>query len=251
MKREYDQEILMKEHKNKGFQEFFLRAVIRSLLVSIASLGSISALAIPLIDTTGVSSGGLGSFGETNTATYGQTFTVTGAETVLDSFSFSFDDLNNPDAVDFAAYVYGWNGNRASGPQLYASSMLTSTNNGGSGGFETFDIDTNSLQLTSGSTYVAFFSSSNFFDGNTGTSSWRLSSSDVYAGGSFVFDNNGSNFGSLTTSNWDCATPCISGRDLLFTANFSVAAVPEPGVLFVFAMGLFGLISNRRRVLAS
>ncbi len=91
-------------------------------------------------------------FGESNTATYGQTFTV-GSEASLDNFTFYLNDNVNPDFTDFEAFVMGWDGTRARGGVLYQSASLSTTNNNGSDGFEEFSINTGGLFLTSGSQY--------------------------------------------------------------------------------------------------
>ena len=148
----------------------------------------------------------ISSFGETNTATYGQTFTVDGPETVLDSFTFYVNDNVNPDYVDFEAFVMEWDGTKATGPILHSSSPISTTNNGGSDGFETFTINTGGISLTAGKRYVAFFCASNLFDGQYGTGRFGGVVGSTYAGGSFVHDNNGSNFSQLTTSPWDNTT---------------------------------------------
>ncbi|WP_374438216.1 hypothetical protein [Inhella sp.] len=205
--------------------------------------------AAPTIDTTGASFGTVSPFGESNTATYGQTFLVTGAETRLQGFQLRLNDNLNSDFVDFAAYVYAWDGAKATGPQLWASGAQSSSNNGGADGMELFSFSTGGVDLVAGQQYVAFLSASNFFDGVNGTAFMELSNSDAYAGGNFVYFNNGNNFGALTASTWDCAGSCIGGRDLWFKADFSAPnnQVPLPASLYLVGIGLLTSGALRRK----
>ncbi|HAG80980.1 MAG TPA: PEP-CTERM sorting domain-containing protein [Cyanobacteria bacterium UBA12227] len=175
-------------------------------------------------------------FGEPDTATYGQTFTV-GSDNILNDFTFFLNDFSDPDAIDFAAYVMAWDGTKATGSILYQSGPQSTT---GASGMEQFTFNTGGISLTSGQKYVAFLSASNFFDGIDGLGSMGLPFSDVYAGGDFVYYNNGSDFSALTTNGWDC-TECGFG-DAAFKATFTSAqSVPEPasvlGLLTVSALG--------------
>ena len=216
-----------------------------SALAFVAIAGSVAAAPI---DTTGATFGGsASSFGEPDTATYGQTFTATAGSTQLNSFTFRFNDFD-PATVDFAAYVYAWDGSKAAGPQLFASGQLTSTNNGGADGYEVFGVNTGGIQLTAGQQYVAFFSASLFFDGSAGGSVWELSISDVYAGGNFVFNNNGSNFNSLTTQAWGCGNNGCGSLDAWFRADLSDGnAVPEAPSWSLALAALAALGAARRR----
>lgn len=212
-------------------------------LFALSFVGSVNA---GVIDTTpnwdGNSS--ISSFGEPNTATYGQTFTA-GSETSLDSFTFYLNDRENPDFTDFEAFVMGWDGEKATGSILYQSEPLSTTNNNGSDGFEEFTINTAGVTLNSGSQYVAFFSASNLFDSVFGNSIWGITYNDIYSGGQFVFINNGSNFSSLTSDAWFG----LENSDLAFSMTFSdgSVSVPEPGTLALLMLGLAGMGYSRKK----
>src|SRR6185437_5263 len=188
-------------------------------------------------------------FGETATATVGQTFTVTGGDTLLNNFAFRLDDSSPSRAVNFAAYLYAWDGQKATGSQLYASSMVSTSNNGGAGGWETFTFDTGGVSLATGQQYVAFLNASYFFDGTSRTSSLELSNS--YSGGNVVYDRNGTDFGQLTTRAWDSVTDGFIGSwDTYFVADFSAPTpVPEPGSGVLLLVGVAGLaaVGMRRK----
>lgn len=108
-------------------------------------------------------------FGEPDSATFGQTFTVAGAGTGLGRFSFHFDDFIGPDGVDLAACIHARERTKATGPQRFASGPLSSTGNG-AGGMEVVPIDAGGVQRVSGQRFVAFYSASLFFDGIEGSS---------------------------------------------------------------------------------
>lgn len=185
-------------------------------------------------------------FGETDTATYGQTFTV-GADTVLDNFSFWLNDDVNPDRVDFRAYVMAWHAsNHATGPVLWSSSTTTT---GGTSSYEQFTFNTGGLTLTQGLKYVAFLNASLDFDSIYGTSRMAARYTSAYSGGNFVYLNHGSNFSALTSPGWTSE----ASYDAVFLANFSAPSpvVPEPGsilaMLSLVSFGAGAVVLRRRR----
>lgn len=202
-----------------------------------------SAKAATVIDTTlswdGVQ--GTGDFGESSIATFGQSFFVE-TDTRLDYFTFSIDDFVNPDNVDFEVYVMEWDGVKATGPTLFKTEPMLTTNNGGLDGYESFTINTGGLSLASGSQYVAFLTSSNLFDGEIGTS-LLASVDDAYGRGTLVLMDNGVDFSMLTTENW----ARFENLDLAFTMGFNTSPVPVPAAVWLFSSGLIGLLGIARR----
>ena len=222
----------------------------RIIVVAISLLIGVNVGAETIIDTTpswdGINS--VGAFGEGSTDTYGQTFTVTGTDVVLTSFTFWIDDRLNPAPVDFAAYVMEWEDgvglqpSHAVGDILYQSGEQVTSNNGGIDGMEMFTFDTGGITLTPGTKYVAFLNSSLFWDGVNSSSDVGVipAGIDSYGGGEFVLQATGNNFVPLITEGgWNVTT-----QDLAFTANFS--PVPIPGAIWLFGSGLIGLIGLAR-----
>ena len=175
-------------------------------------------------------------WGVPNTSTYGQTFTVTGSNNVLQSFSFQIAQASTP--IPFAAYVAEWAGGRNGnivGSLLYNSGQKLFSNV--SSGFQQLTINTGGIQLNTGSKYVAFLSTSGLQAGSPSstTSFGNVFNGQAYADGEFVFYNTGDNFAPLLNSNWETFADF---GDLAFQANLTGAtAVPTPALL----PGLIGL----------
>lgn len=223
-------------------------AVVTAGMAASITLGCVKAAHAATINTASSWDGSslITPFGETDTATYGQTFTV-GADNVLQSFSFFLGGFES-EAVDFAAYVMGWDGAQAEGSILYQSTKQTKDSNSS---FEEFTFNTGGINLTSGQQYVAFLSASNFFDGILGTTGMGYLDSDVYSGGGFVFRNNGSDFSLLTSTPWE--TFIGNGvDDTAFKASFtSSAAIPTPALLpGLIGMGVATLRKRKGEALA-
>ena len=225
-----------------------LSAVAAGLLVSTLALTTATpAAAVTIIDSIQFWDGGssLSALGEPNTATYGQPVTVPTTDIFLNSFSFLIDDRLDPGPVDFEFFVMGWDGSKATGPVLFQSAPISTTNNGGSDGFELITIPTGGVSLVAGSQVVLFVSASNLFDDVKGTGD--VASASRVIPGNFVFSNNGSDFDALTTTDWFS----LSGLDLAFIAEFddtpSPLQLPEPSAVLLFGLGLVGLGFALRR----
>lgn len=213
----------------------------RSALAIILAFSTVAANA-SLIDTT-VSPyvGSWSPFSDTNTATYGQTFTA-GADNVLNSFTLYLDSASN--TVDFKSYIYAWNGSRATGGALYSSGVSTFSASAITG----FTFNTGGISLNAGSQYVAFLSTSGIAGGEDGSAFMPYSGtfgSDAYSGGNFVYYNNGDDFNLLTSQNWEKTG---GADDVWFKASFSSGNnVPEPGSLVLLSLGLVALVAGRRK----
>lgn len=179
-------------------------------------------------------------FGKPDTATYGQTVTVLAEAPRLDSFTFYID---GPAEQVFRGYVYAWDGSKLTGPALYTSPDRTLA---GTPGFEAITFETGGLELTPGSRYALFASVSEVYARTQGTSHWGyIRDRNTYPGGNFIYDNNGGDFGRLSSSTWDATDASEFWGDLAFQARFS--AVPEPAT--VVSASLAGLIVVGRRTL--
>jgi hypothetical protein len=187
-------------------------------------------------------------FGESNTATYGQTITVP-TDNVLNSFSFYMDDYGStidPEPVVFAGYVMAWAGDHATGPVLWSSAPMTSTNNHGAGSWELFTFDTGDLALTPGAQYVLIISASEYFNGVLGRGQVP-NGLTPYTDGYVAFLNNGSDFSALTSWSWIV----VASKDFAFEAEFSpsdpvIPTVPAPGAILLAGLGT-ALVSRLRR----
>lgn len=206
-------------------------------------LGVILALPIQLfaaqtIDTTTYTSSPVGPFGQPDSSVYGQTITTDSLGGKLESFSFYLRPLNE----EFKAYVYAWDGLKATGSALYESSV----NNIGTGfsGYQEVTFNPN-VNLSSNSSYVLFFSTTGLFDGSANVNSWALAG-EHYSGGDFVFTNAGNDFTKITSTEWSYTGSPAFG-DLAFKAV--ITSVPEPSNLSLSLLGLtlLGLASKARK----
>lgn len=179
------------------------------------------------IDTTPFWNGTtfISSFGRPNTATYGQTITADSSSRRLTSFTFNVSRQSGAD-IPFQAYVYAWDSvnRRATGSALFESPVMTVTGTG----YAAYKVSTGLLSLTPGHQYVLLFTTTNI-PGASGSARYgSVGTNTQYAGGQFVFINNGSlGLGSLTSSTW-----AFIPQDLAFAATFGLPYFSLAGLTF-------------------
>jgi hypothetical protein len=194
---------------------------------------AVSRLSAQSLDTIQVWNGTtfISSFGVPNTATYGQTITVLPGAGALTSFDFEIGNCTA--AVDFRAQVFAWDaGNqRATGASLFQSGVITVPANPGV--FQLVTINTGALALAPGQ-YVLMASTSQDQTINNACRWGSVGNNTAYAGGQFVFLNNGTNTAAWTTSQWS-----FIAEDLAFRAIFAggVPTMPE-WAMFLLAFTL-------------
>lgn len=214
-------------------------------------LNSASVFATTIDNVSGWSGSGVFNFGEDNSgvkvdsgvySTYGQTFRLNSSDdTLLQSISFYVNDswtLQNP--IDFAIYLYQWDGTRIVGNALFESLPLATTQ---ASSYELFNVSTGGVQMAHDTNYVVFMSASNFFDGNVGYGGVGITS-NTYLNGKFVYMNNKNDFSKLLAGPWGSNEL----GDLAFKLELTSATVPEPSSLLLLMTGLTAIPWLRRNM---
>jgi hypothetical protein len=162
------------------------------------------------------------------------------SQTKLDSVTFYLYPGGGQATYDFAFYVYKWAGTRITGDCLFSSPKTYAPYNNGYPVPMTFSPD---VDLMTNTSYVWFITSSPFFDGLQSRTSILCTSENNYLPGKAVLANNGSNFASLSTTDWTYIPDLPSYvHDLAFTMVFT----PEPATLLL--LGLGAAIIRKRKV---
>jgi hypothetical protein len=146
----------------------------------------------------------------------GQTLTVDATDNFFEDIGFYFDQASWGQTFDFFIFD-ALNG----GNTLFSTSFVVGS------GINVIDIG---QAFAAGSTIFVQMD----YNGFSGATA-HFSYIDGYAGGQSLFGAVGSMDGSYV------------GLDHRFIANFSAAAVPEPGTLALFGIGLLGIGAARRR----
>lgn len=201
-------------------------------------LGTILLAALPLaaqIDTEPIWNGSefISSFGNPNTATYGQTVTVPlGSPGTLTRFSFQIAGCTA--AVTARAHIYAFNGSTATGSSLFSSApfVIPSSN---TTTFNRITVNTGNLTLPGG-LYVFFFSISQD-PGAGGACRYGSVTNTAYSGGQFVFLNNGTDTAQWTSSSWSTIA-----SDLAMQSDLNIGAVTRVNVFSVPTLSEWAMI---------
>lgn len=202
----------------------------RSHLLAGAALVALSVPAsAQVIDTLPLWNGStfISSYGVTNTATYGQTFTPNAAQTKLSGFTFEIGFASAP--ITSQAYVYQWDSvnNRIVGPALFTSGLI---NVATGASYSAVTVNTGSLALTAGQQYVVFMSTSGLQGGQPFSSSrWgAVTTNTAIPNGQFVFQNNTNTFANLFTVNWSSISEDLAMQLFLSGALSSLLPTNAP-----------------------
>lgn len=107
-----------------------------------------------------------------------------------------------------------------------------------------YSFNTGGIQLTNGLQYVIFLSVSEYYTGNIQARMAR--SGEIYAGGNFVYYNNGGNFDALSTTTWDYLGGGRGDASVEIDFSNNASVVPEPASIVLLASGL-GMLGHRLR----
>lgn len=185
---------------------------------------------------------GIGAIGEDFIfPTSGQTFTAPLGTTTIQSFTFWLNDRLNPGFVDFSAHLVQWDGTKPTGPLLFSSAPLSTTDNHGLGGMEKFQFYLPSVAVEPGQEYMAFLTTLEIADGLTGTAYVGVLGSDVMTGGR-AYNTRSTDISSTLQRDWGFVQPSV---DFAFRAEF--IAVPEPSPIALAVCGLLTLAAFRAR----
>jgi hypothetical protein len=216
-----------------------MRRTLALVAVALGFVSSEPAARADIISTLADQNGHVGFWGPVGSGfitTFGQSFTATASDSILQSMAFSIrNESGNP--IQYRAFVIGWTGATITGPDLFSgpASSLSSQD-----GFQTVTQATGALALTPGQQYLAAFTT--IGQGSTGgQSDWGRVGPGTYDGGILVY-NQATSLAGLS-SDWKN----FGDRDLAFELDFRTSAVPAPPAVVLVGLGA-GCVALRRLV---
>jgi len=212
--------------------------IMNKTIVMAAVIGLLaSAAQATTIGNLGSENSTIMSWGLPDTAAYGQTFTLGSSATVND-VTFRINDFGT--AISYTLNIFAWGGNMTTGSALFSIAGLTN----GVNGMTSVTTSAGNTLLGAGQ-YVAFLEAA-----SSGSANWgSVGYTDSYAGGAFVFQNNGGDVSQYGTSDWSTDWQG-AGSDLAFAINTDAAqppAVPLPAGVSLLGGALAMLTSFARR----
>jgi large repetitive protein len=175
-------------------------------------------------DTLSQSTGMIGSFGEPNTAYYGQTFVATASD--LANIALRLPNASGSDAVEFKLLITEVN-MTATGPQPGAVLFESGPQSVSVGSAGDVSVATGGLQLVAGRTYATVLDSYALRDGINGTSRVAASTANIDPNGQFFFLNvNSGDRAQHFQLDWNDGISSDMGLRL----NYSGTGIQEAGV---------------------
>ena len=203
-----------------------MKSRLSCFVLKLAALASIAlpSWAVPVIDNRTPTPGTVSPFGY---SAYGQVFIPTGAETILDGFTFSLQ--KQPDyGTSFQAFIqrFDTTTHSAAGNILFTSAVFSTAL--GNYELEEFTFNTAGLQLASNTTYIAYLSTALLSTGFGGPTRMASVSHDPTNPnlGNFHFVGGGFDSSTGYANSWNP----VGSVQASFSANFSpppAAGVPE------------------------
>ena len=187
-----------------------------AVLVGVPAAASPTGGGKTVIDTLsgwdGTSS--LSPWGTPDTATYGQVVTIPEGDgiacgdppclkRVMKHEKYDISAHAGTGTMTFRAEIYGWDGTKAT-TKVFESKPMTLQLTEGDASYKAVTINSKHAKVMAGQQYVTFLSVSKDYEANPPNleAQWACNYSDVYAGGSAVYLNDGGDESQWTTQAW-------------------------------------------------